>query len=57
MTYGDRSTVYNTMVPPAELTHAPLPGQIPYLDPLLHAAEPDVEDFVNRLCIENWSGL
>ena len=57
MTYGDRSTVYNTMVPPVDLLHAPLPEQIDFLDPLLHAAEPDAEEFVNRLCIENWSGL
>ena len=42
---------------PAELLQAPLPEQIDFLDTLLHAAEPDAEEFVNRLCIENWSGL
>ena len=49
--------IYNARVPPAELTHAPLPGQIPYLDSLLHAAEPDVEDFVNHFHIENCTDL
>ena len=42
---------------PAELLQAPLPEQLDYLAPVLHAAEPDAEEFVNRLCIENWSGL
>ena len=42
---------------PAELLQAPLPEQLDYLDPLLHAAEPDAEEFVNHLRIENWSGL
>ena len=49
--------ILNTKVLPADYLRAPLPEQIPYLDPLLHVAEPDAEEFVNRLCIENWSGL
>lgn len=42
---------------PADLLHAPLPEQIDFLDPLLHVADPDVENFVNGLHIENCADL
>lgn len=42
---------------PVDLLHAPLPEQIDFLDPLLHAAEPDAEEFVNGLHIENCADL
>ena len=44
-------------LPPVDLLHAPLPEQLDYLAPVLHAAEPDMESFVNHFHIENWSGL
>ena len=37
--------------------HGGVGEEIEYLTPLLHAAEPDVEDFVNTLHIENCSDL
>lgn len=40
---------------PAELLQAPLPEQIDFLDPLLHSAEPDAEEFVDHFCIENYN--
>ena len=49
--------ILDTKVLPADYLRAPLPEQIPYLDPLLHAAEPDAEGFVNTLHIENCSDL
>ena len=44
-------------MPPAELTHAPLPEQLDYLALVLHAAEPDMESFVNHFHIENCTDL
>ena len=44
-------------LPPVDLLHAPLPEQLDCLAPVLHAAEPDMESFVNHFHIENWSGL
>ena len=40
---------------PAELLQAPLPEQLDYLAPVLHAAEPDMESFVDHFCIENYN--
>lgn len=42
---------------PAELLQAPLPEQLDYLAPVLHAAEPDMESFANHFHIENCSDL
>ena len=49
--------ILDTKVLPPDYLHAPLPEEIPYLAPVLHAAEPDIESFANHFHIENCSGL
>ena len=49
--------ILDTKVLPADYLRAPLPEQIPCLDPLLHVADPDAENFVNGLHIENCADL
>ena len=53
--YG--SLILDTKVLPPDYLRAPLPEEIPYLDPLLHVADPDAENFVNGLHIENCADL
>lgn len=57
MTWLELTPMFEAQIPPAAMCTAPLPEQIDFLDPLLHAAEPDAEEFVNRLCIENCADL
>lgn len=47
--------MFEAQIPPAAMCTAPLPEQIDFLDPLLHSAEPDAEEFVDHFCIENYN--
>ena len=40
-------------VPPEELVEAPPPEQIDWLNPVLHAAYPDPNEFVNNFFLES----